>query len=270
LAAVAIASVATGLLMVSAGAAWSAPGRLHPHRPPHTTLPHTTPPHTTRPHTPRPAPKLRDGHPVLRFNVPLGEVQLTIPTPACPVSDPDCVWRLIINEPKAPGAPIVGTVTGTSGTLTLAFPTYCGVIQADAQLGPVWVQEQGIRHKIGTCTPTPTTTSTSTTATTATTASTKPPVVVAASTTPTTSGLPFTPSTTAATATAGTTAAAQLPFTGLDIRPMIILGSALILFGGLLLTTVESRRRALRRASAIRLEHLKEGTRRTSSWFLGL
>jgi hypothetical protein len=51
---------------------------------------------------------------------------------------------------------------------------------------------------------------------------------------------------------------------------MILLGAALVLFGGMLLSTVESRRRALRRASAIRLEHVKEGTRRTSNWFLGL
>ncbi|MGO8871359.1 MAG: hypothetical protein ACLQPH_08145 [Acidimicrobiales bacterium] len=51
---------------------------------------------------------------------------------------------------------------------------------------------------------------------------------------------------------------------------MIILGTMMILLGGLLLSTVESRRRMLRRASAIRLDQVKGATRRASDWFLGL
>jgi len=271
LAAVAIASVATGMLMVTAGAAWSAPKARTP-RPPRMVS--SAPSTGTGEIMPSPvAPNQRGySHAVLRFNVAAAEAVLTLPTPPCPVAEPGCVWRLIINEPKAPGAPVVGSVTGTSGVLTLPFPAYCGVIQADAQIGPVWVQRNGIRHKIDNCVTPPTTSTTASTSTTTTsTTVVKQPVVSATSTTPTTSAaLPFTAATTAATtAKPATVAAAQLPFTGLDIRPMILVGAALVLFGGLLLTTVESRRRALRRASAIRLEHLKEGSRRTSSWFLG-
>jgi hypothetical protein len=50
---------------------------------------------------------------------------------------------------------------------------------------------------------------------------------------------------------------------------LIILGVGLMLLGGLLLSTVESRRRMLRRAEAITLD-VKDGARKTSSWFLGL
>jgi hypothetical protein len=61
-----------------------------------------------------------------------------------------------------------------------------------------------------------------------------------------------------------------LPFTGADLRPFVLVGMVLILLGGFLLTTVESRRRLLRRAAAIRADQVKDGVRRTSSWFLGL
>ena len=89
------------------------------------------------------------------------------------------------------------------------------------------------------------------------------------------SALPFTNVSTTTTpqavaAASITPAASQLPFTGADLRPLIILGSAMILLGGFLLSTVESRRRTLRRASAIRLDHVKDGAQRASSWFLGL
>jgi hypothetical protein len=61
-----------------------------------------------------------------------------------------------------------------------------------------------------------------------------------------------------------------LPFTGADLRPLVLLGSMMIILGGFLLSTVESRRRMLRRASAIKLDQVKDGARKTSSWFLGL
>jgi hypothetical protein len=63
---------------------------------------------------------------------------------------------------------------------------------------------------------------------------------------------------------------AQLPFTGANLKPLVILGVGLMMLGGLLLTTVESRRRLLQRAGAVRLGSVKDGARRTSSWFLGL
>jgi hypothetical protein len=271
---VAAVLVATGAAMVTAGTAWSAPG--------HAAKPSTTSTQATitsaRAHGHAVKPAVTSTHSVLRIDDAAGRVELTIPTPPCPVSNEHCEWMLVINEPELPGQPIVGSVTGTSGVLTLAFPKFCGVIQADSLIGPApWMATHGIRRRIDTCTtPTTTTTTTSTkpppATTKPTTTTTKPPQVSAATTTPTTSALPFTAATSASPTTTAphVAAAAQLPFTGLDIKPLILLGSALILFGGLLLTTVESRRRALQRASAIRLDDVREGTRRTSSWFLGL
>jgi hypothetical protein len=262
---VAAVFVASGAAMVTAGTAWSAPG--------HAVQPRVRAADAGQP-------RIRSAHAVLRFDVAAGVVQLTIPTPPCPVTDEQCEWMLLMNEPEVPGQPTVGTATATSGVLTLSFPDFCGVIQADALIGPApWTLTHGVRHRIDNCgttttKPAPTTTTTTTKPAAVTTTTTKPPQVSAASTTPTTSALPFTAATSASpTTTSGpgaTAAAAQLPFTGLDIRPLILLGSALILFGGLLLTTVESRRRALQRASAVRLDDVREGTRRASSWFLGL
>jgi hypothetical protein len=65
-------------------------------------------------------------------------------------------------------------------------------------------------------------------------------------------------------------ASTDLPFTGADLPPLVLLGIVLILLGGFLLTTVESRRRLLRRAAVIRADQVNDGVRRTSSWFLGL
>jgi hypothetical protein len=250
---VATVLVATGAAMVTAGTAWSAP-RHHP-------VP----------------PKIRSAHSVLRVDAAAGMVELTIPTPPCPPSNEHCEWMLIITEPKVPGNPVVGSVTGRLGVLALTFPNFCGVIQADSLVGPApWTRTHGVRRQINTCV-TPTTTTTTKPAVISTTTTTKPPVVSAATTTPTTSALPFTmatsasPTTTPAHVTAATTAAAaQLPFTGLNLKPLVLLGSTLILLGGMLLTTVESRRRALQRAAAIRLDDVREGTRKASSWFLGL
>jgi hypothetical protein len=248
--------------MVTAGAAWSAPRH-------DAQLSARATHHDVQP-------SVRSTHSVLRFDVTAGMAELTIPTPPCPVSNVHCQWMLLINEPMVPGEPIVGSVTGTSGVLALTFPNFCGVIQADSLIGPApWTPTHGLRHRINTCTTPTTTTTTTKPAVISTTTTTKPPVVSAASTTPTTSALPFTMATSASPTTtpghvAATPAAAQLPFTGLDIKPLVLLGSALILFGGLLLTTVESRRRALQRAAAIRLEDVREGTRKASSWFLGL
>jgi hypothetical protein len=273
---VAAVFVGTGAVMVTAGAAWSAPG--------HAAKAHTTSTQVStlsaHAHGHAVKPSVTSTHSILRIDDAAGLVELIIPTPACPESNLHCEWMLLINEPELPGQPVVGSVTGTSGVLTLAFPKFCGVIQADSLIGPApWMRTHGVRRRLDTCT-TPTTTTSTTKPTssttkppaTTTTTTTKPPQVAAASTTPTTSALPFTAATSASPTTSSphVAAAAQLPFTGLDIKPLILLGSVLILFGGLLLTTVESRRRALQRASAIRLEHVKEGTRRTSSWFLGL
>ena len=125
---------------------------------------------------------------VITFNDAAHNVQLTIPTPACPTSQPDCQWKFFLNEPKLHVD--VATIYGTSGTLTLDYPPeFCGVIQADAYVGPPWVAKRGFQHTIDDCNPPNTTTTTTTTTTTV------PP------TTTTTTGPPTPPTTTTTTTT---------------------------------------------------------------------
>jgi hypothetical protein len=192
--------------------------------------------------------------PVITFDDAGHQAQLTIPTPACPASQPGCEWKFFLNEPKL--SVDVATVYGTSGTLTIPYPKdFCGVIQADAYVGPPWVAKRGWQHTISDCTPTPPTTvlpgppvtAPPVTAPPATTPITPPastplpsklPVVAATSATipdgsPTTT---VAPSVVPATATpAATPAAAQLPYTGLSVRPLLITGLTLVLLGFCLL-----------------------------------
>ncbi len=129
---------------------------------------------------------------VITFDDAAQQAQLIIPTPACPASQPDCQWKFFLNEPKL--SVDVATVYGTSGTLTIDYPKdFCGVIQADAYVGPPWVAKRGFQHTIEDCTP-PTTTTTAPPATTTTTSSPTPP------TTPTTNPPPVFGSVTATTA----------------------------------------------------------------------
>lgn len=75
-----------------------------------------------------------DSHAQINFDDIGRVVTLTIPTPPC---RPDhqsiaCTWELFVNEPDVPGQPVVGEVYGTSGVLSVNYPAFCGVIQADA------------------------------------------------------------------------------------------------------------------------------------------
>ena len=66
---------------------------------------------------------------VIRFDDAAHQAELIIPTPACTASQPNCEWKFFLNEPKL--SIDVGTVYGTSGTLTIEYPSgFCGVIQA--------------------------------------------------------------------------------------------------------------------------------------------
>jgi hypothetical protein len=253
IAALAITLAVSGALMVTAGTAWSV------------TL----------------APRSRP-LPLLSMNNDEQLARLVIPAPS-PCGD--CLWMLFMDEPEVVGGPVVAEVTGRHGSLTIPYPKFCGVIQADALEGPLpWKIIEGHRMRIDTCDPPPPTSSTTTTTrpkkhhtTGSTTTSTAAPVV-AAKVSHTGGGgdpsaLPFTAATSAATTVATsspTPSAPQLPFTGVDIKPFVILGAMMMLLGGFLLSTVESRRRMLRRAAAIRLDNVKDGARKTSSWFLGL
>jgi hypothetical protein len=223
--------------------------------------------------------------PVITFNDAAQDVTLTIPTPACPASQPACEWKFFLNEPKLHVD--VATVYGTSGTLTLAYPhAFCGVIQADAYIGgPPWVPKRGFQHTISDCT-TPTTTTTTTVPTTTPTTGpptpttvppstpTVPPVVQGTNTPPPAppaqtppAALPFTATppaaVPAATVPAATVPAAtvptQLPFTGVNTKPLWFLGIALVALGLALTRSKDAwSRLRLRASTAVRdyLPHL--------------
>jgi hypothetical protein len=213
---------------------------------------------------------------VITFDDAAQQVTLTIPTPACPTSQPNCMWKFFLNEPKL--SVDVAIVYGTSGTLTLAYPkNFCGVIQADAYVGPPWVAKRGFQHTIEDCSvPVGPTTGTgaSTTTTeqpgqasaTSTTTSTVPGPVDAASSPPpaAAAGPPPSAPTTASTshnapadATSGTPASAPvhaatglLPFTGVGFQQFLLIGLSLVVLGLALLTSTESGRRMARRLAA--------------------
>ncbi len=213
--------------------------------------------------------------PVITFDDAAHQVQLTIPTPACPASQPTCQWKFFLNEPKLHVD--VATVYGTSGTLTIPYPKeFCGVIQADAYVGPPWVAKRGFQHTIDDCPPTTTTTapptttttppsSTTTTAPPPTTTTTEPPAVpgtVIATAAPPPGPTP--PAPVAAPVTAAP-ALTQLPFTGRNIKPLIYLGVTLAVLGLALLVSNETWRRMLRRLTAASARG-SSGPGRPRSW----
>jgi hypothetical protein len=170
-------------------------------------------------------------------------VTLTIPTPPCAPDQQGCKWVLFVNEPDVAGKPVVGSVTGTSGVLTVKYPAdFCGVLQADARTGPPFVQVYGIRHHVGGDCPPPTTTTT--TMSTQPTGTTEPPptppnVSATAGSPPVpgavapTSDLPATdaPSAAGTSTPAASSTPSQLPFTGIDVKPLLLVGSASVLTG---------------------------------------
>jgi hypothetical protein len=193
--------------------------------------------------------------PVIIFNDSARQAELIIPTPACPASQPNCQWKFFLNEPKL--SVDVATVYGTSGTLTIDYPSdFCGVIQADAYVGPPWVAKRGFQHTIEDCAPptsptavppdAPATNAPTPPATSATTvpapelgsvsaASASPPVA------------PQVASASSAPAAPPAAAPSQLPFTGANIRPVLFSGLTLVVLGLYLLTSSVSRRRMARR-----------------------
>ena len=192
---------------------------------------------------------------VITFDDAAQQVTLQIPSPACPASQPDCVWKFFLNEPKL--SVDVATIYGTSGTLTLAYPPdFCGVIQADAYIGgPPWVPKRGFQHTIEDCTPPPTTTTTTTTEppTTTTTTTTEPPPI-SGNNTPPPAPPAVNPPAPVVTPVAAPTVAApltQLPFTGKDIKPFLFAGLGAVAIGLGLLAPSESWRRVSRRLWAV-------------------
>ena len=90
--------------------------------------------------------------PVITFDDANNVVTLQIPDPPCPTTEPGCVWKFFLNEPKV--SVDVSTVYSTqAGTLTLAYPqNFCGIIQADAYIGPTangpWTPQRGWQHQL--------------------------------------------------------------------------------------------------------------------------
>ncbi|HEV3131626.1 MAG TPA: hypothetical protein VGY51_06660 [Acidimicrobiales bacterium] len=220
---------------------------------------------------------------VITFDDAAQQVTLTIPTPACPTSQPNCMWKFFLNEPKL--SVDVAIVYGTSGTLTLAYPkNFCGVIQADAYVGPPWVAKRGFQHTIEDCsgpvgptTGTPASTTTTeqpgqASATSTTTSTVPGPVDAAGSGPPPAAATGSPPSAPAsasgggsastshnapADATSGTPASAPvhaatglLPFTGVGFEQFLLIGLSLVVLGLALLTSTESGRRMARRLAA--------------------
>ena len=184
---------------------------------------------------------------VITFDDAAHVVTLQIPSPACPVSQPTCQWKFFLNEPKL--SVDVATVYGTSGTLTLAYPPdFCGVIQADAYVGPPWVAKRGFQHTIEDCEPPTTTTSTTTTEPPTTTLPPVPPPVSGPTVEP--PAPPPPPAPVVVPVAAPVTPAApltQLPFTGRDIKPFLVAGLALVVLGVALMTPSGYWRRTTRR-----------------------
>lgn len=59
--------------------------------------------------------------PVITFDDANNVVTLQIPSPPCPTTEPGCVWKFFLNEPKV--SVDVSTIYGTqAGILTLAYP----------------------------------------------------------------------------------------------------------------------------------------------------
>ncbi len=190
-------------------------------------------------------------HPVITFDDVAHQVTLTIPTTPCPAAMPECIWKFFLNEPKlSVDVTTVYSEPGASGTLTIPYPdAFCGVIQADAYIGgPPWVPQRGFQHTISDCTSTPVTPPSPPSNTPVTPA----PIVPAATTPPpasppadaatvTPSAAPVVAATSAqpvttATAPPATPAhvapvATQLPFTGLDVEPLLFIGMGLVLLG---------------------------------------
>jgi hypothetical protein len=188
--------------------------------------------------------------PIITFDDAAQQVTLQIPTPACPASQPTCQWKFFLNEPKL--SVDVATVYGTSGTLTLAYPPdFCGVIQADAYVGPPWVAKRGFQHTIEDC-ETATTTTVPPTTTTTTTTTTLPPVPPPVSGPTVAPPAPVSvPVATPAPTPAPVTPApiTQLPFTGKNMTPFLVVGVALVVLGLALLAPDEYWRRVARRWS---------------------
>jgi hypothetical protein len=239
----------------------------------------------------------------ITFDDAAQQVTFTIPAPPCAPGQEGCKWMLFVNEPKVAGKPVVGSVTGTTGALTVNYPpNFCGVLQADALTGPPYNRVYGLLHTVkgSNCAPisTPTTILAPTTTTTTLaplSASTQPPIPPSASPAAASPPLPATgsgastivpstsppspgsgaaiivPSPSPSPAASGSglgsgtgapvgATTTQLPFTGANVEPLLVVGLALVALGLSLLSTRVSRRRRSRQLVDL-LGHIRPSDR---------
>jgi hypothetical protein len=178
-----------------------------------------------------------------------GASSVSVDLPTC--TDPSCAYRLSVDEPDN-GDVIIGIVNGSSGTLSVQIPPFCGTVQADLYLGDRLLF--GRRHVFATCTPPTTTTTTVVPPTT-----TIPPIVpkppVSVPPAPP-AALPPVPQIPTAPVSAPlpqpapsapVSASAPIPtlaYTGVNWKPLAGIGGGLVGLGSLLLTPWRRLRRS--------------------------
>lgn len=207
---------------------------------------------------------------------------LTVAYPAnfCGVIQADALvgpapWRLIFGHQRAiqtgncscPTATATGTtpspqpaaVTGATPVTSATRPAR--PMRQSRSARPAWAGHRSHRARLTAATSTTTTTTApSTILDTA-----CQPITGAADAVPATSDLPFTGSVSTVS-----TAPTTLPFTGVDVKPLLIGGTALILLGLGIGTTGQQRRRAVAVAVySVRTSRGMAYSRRAARWFFG-
>ncbi len=96
------------------------------------------------------------------------------------------------------------------------------------------------------------------------------PITANVQTVPAPTQLPFTGQTMTVPATDASTPTSTLPFTGLDVKPLVIAGTALVFLGLGIATTHEQRLRSLARIGcSVRTGRCVTYSTRAARWFLG-
>ena len=163
-------------------------------------------------------------------------VTLTVPTPppACRTTHGtiSCRWALLVTEDGTNTT--VGAAIGTSGVLTVAYPTTCGVIRASALVGPPVRREVGYAHTISDhCTAPPPV---------------APAAVAATDAADSVNGVaapllqPASPLVQSAAASTHSTGPSALPFTGAPIVDFLEVGAACLLLSAGCLLPLRRRR----------------------------
>ncbi len=163
-------------------------------------------------------------------------VSLTVPTPppACRTTHGtiSCRWALLVTEDGTNRT--VGAAIGTSGVLTVAYPTTCGVIHASAVVGPPIRREVGYAHTISApCTPSPPV---------------APGAAAATDTADSVNGVaepllpPASPQAQSAAASTHATGPSALPFTGAPVVDFLEVGGTCLLLSAWCLLPLRRRR----------------------------